>query len=200
MAPMLAHWIAQYGYWAVLVGTFLEGETIVVLAGYAAHRGYLSAPIVAGAAFAGSLAGDQLAYLLGHYFQSTVLSRRKSWLRRMTQIKAWFDRHSILVMLGFRFVYGIRTITPFAIGTMKVPARIFTPLNALGALVWAPLFTWLGYAFGQVASLVLARAHKYEPFVMAAIVIVGACAAVAHALRQRVRERDEVSSTPDDGK
>jgi membrane protein DedA with SNARE-associated domain len=198
---MLAHWIAQYGYWAILFGTFFEGETIVVLAGYAAHRGYLSAPIVAGAAFAGSLAGDQFAYLLGHNFQSTLLSRRKSWLRRMTQIKTWFDRHSILVMLGFRFVYGIRTITPFALGTMKVPARIFAPLNALGALVWAPLFTWLGYAFGQVASLVLARAHEYEHFVMVAIAIAGAAAAIAHAIRQRVRERrNGVSSTPDDGK
>jgi len=43
---MLVHWIAQYGYWAVLVGMFFEGETIVVLAGYAVHRGYLSAPVV----------------------------------------------------------------------------------------------------------------------------------------------------------
>ena len=118
----------------------------------------------------------------------------------MTQIKTWFDRHSILVMLGFRFVYGIRTITPFAIGTMKVPARIFTPLNALGALVWAPLFTWLGYVFSQVASLVLTRAHKYEHFVMAAIAIVGAAIAIAHAIRQRVCEhRSRVSRTPDDG-
>jgi membrane protein DedA with SNARE-associated domain len=30
-----------YGYLAVLVGTFLEGETILVLGGFAAHRGYL---------------------------------------------------------------------------------------------------------------------------------------------------------------
>jgi membrane protein DedA with SNARE-associated domain len=30
-----------YGYLAVLVGTFLEGETILVLGGVAAHRGYL---------------------------------------------------------------------------------------------------------------------------------------------------------------
>ena len=172
---MLAHWIAQYGYWAVLVGTFFEGETIVVLAGYAAHRGYLSAPVVAGAAFAGSLAGDQCAYLLGHFFQPSVLLRRKSLLRRMTQVKTWFERHSVLVMLGFRFVYGVRTITPFAIGAMKVPARVFTPMNALGALVWAPLFTGLGYAFGQVASRVFERAHEYEHFVMAAIAIVGGC-------------------------
>jgi membrane protein DedA with SNARE-associated domain len=49
----------------VLVGAFFEGETIVVLGGFAAHRGDLVLPGVIAGAFAGSLAGDQFAYFLG---------------------------------------------------------------------------------------------------------------------------------------
>ena len=35
--------IDAYGYLAVFVGAFLEGETILALAGLAAYRGYLQA-------------------------------------------------------------------------------------------------------------------------------------------------------------
>jgi membrane protein DedA with SNARE-associated domain len=54
--------IIQFGYPAILVGTFLEGETILVIAGMAAHRGYLDLPVVIGAAFIGTLFGDQLFF------------------------------------------------------------------------------------------------------------------------------------------
>jgi membrane protein DedA with SNARE-associated domain len=57
--------IAHSGYAAVLVGTFLEGETVLVLAGIAAHRGYLDLPLVIGAAFLDTLFGDQLYFFLG---------------------------------------------------------------------------------------------------------------------------------------
>ena len=55
MGPDGAQLIQSYGYWAILAGTFLEGETILVLAGFAAHLGYLQLPWVILAAFAGSL-------------------------------------------------------------------------------------------------------------------------------------------------
>ena len=50
---------------AVILGTFLEGETILVLAGLAAHQGYLSLSGIILAAFAGSLCGDQLFFFWG---------------------------------------------------------------------------------------------------------------------------------------
>ena len=50
----IAHLIDQFGYWAILAGTFLEGETILVLAGFAAHQGYLRLDLVILAAFIGS--------------------------------------------------------------------------------------------------------------------------------------------------
>ena len=37
----LAALIQAHGYWVLAVGCLLEGETILVLAGFAAHRGYL---------------------------------------------------------------------------------------------------------------------------------------------------------------
>ena len=55
----LASLIQTYGYGIVLIGTVLEGETVLTLAGFAAHRGYLQLPLViVTAAVGGGQAGS----------------------------------------------------------------------------------------------------------------------------------------------
>lgn len=51
--------IARYGLAAVFAGTLFEGETVLLLAGYAAHRGYLDFSAVVAVAIVGAVAGDQ---------------------------------------------------------------------------------------------------------------------------------------------
>ena len=49
--------IKNYEHLPILIGTFLEGETILVLGGVTAHQGYLALPWIILAAFF-SLAQD----------------------------------------------------------------------------------------------------------------------------------------------
>jgi len=63
--------IDTYGYWAILVGTLLEGETILLLGGFAAYQGYLALPWVILAAFIGAFCGDQLFFRGMHLTQVT---------------------------------------------------------------------------------------------------------------------------------
>ena len=65
--------ITDYGYAAVAIGTFLEGETILALGGFAAHRGYLSLPWVVVCGFVGNLLGDQLYYYIGRWKGDALL-------------------------------------------------------------------------------------------------------------------------------
>ena len=58
-------YIIHFGYVVILVATFFAGEAILVLAGFLAHRGYLSFSLVILVAFAGSLTSDQLYYFIG---------------------------------------------------------------------------------------------------------------------------------------
>ena len=61
------HLVREFGYLAVFIGTFLEGETILVVAGFAAYEAYLELPLVIVTAFFGSLFGDQLYFFIGRY-------------------------------------------------------------------------------------------------------------------------------------
>ena len=166
--------IETYGYLAILIGTFLEGETILVLGGFAAHRGYLSLPWVILVAFIGSLCGDQLFFYLGRKQSQVILAKRKSWKGRIDRAQRLLDRFRTPLILGFRFLYGLRTVAPFVIGMSPVPAGRFVFLNAMGALVWAVAVGSASYLFGHAVEVILGDIKHYELEALAAIAITGA--------------------------
>lgn len=177
--------IGSYGYLAVLVGTFLEGETILVLGGVAAKLGYLQLPWVIGCAFVGTLCGDQLFFFLGRYKGAAFLARRPAWQARVARVHARLDRHQVLVILGFRFLYGLRSVTPLVIGMSDIPVPRFVLLNLLGAAIWAMVIGGLGYVFGHALETVLGDIHHYELLVLAAVAMAGVLLWTLHLLRRR---------------
>jgi membrane protein DedA with SNARE-associated domain len=178
-------YIEHFGYLAVLVGTFLEGETVLILAGFAAHRGYLSLPMVIGAAFAGTVFGDQLFYYLGRKHSSFILSRKLGWQNRLDKARRLLHKHKILTILGFRFIYGLRTVTPFALGIADIPPRLFVPLNILGAIVWSVAIGCAGFYFGHALEALFGHLKQIEIWVMVGIVLLGGIIWSFHYYRSR---------------
>jgi len=176
---LLKHLIQHYGYLALFIGTFLEGETILLLAGFAAHNPafHLDLPLVILAAFAGSLAGDQAAFFIGRYWGKKCFARNEKWRSRADRIHALLKRYHEILILSFRFFYGLRNLTPFVLGSSDICIRKFFFLNAIGAAVWSVIFAFIGYVFGSLLESVLTRiinnVHHVEIaiFAVAALVI-----------------------------
>lgn len=175
--------IATYGYAAILVGTFFEGETVLVLGGFAAHRGYLGLIGVITAGFFGTLCGDQLYFYLGRAQGTKVLERRPHWRAKSTRVFSMLQRHRLLIILTFRFLYGLRTVIPFILGASGIHPFLFLFLNALGALLWAVSVGASGYLFGHVLESVVGRVEKYELLVFIALSVAGALAWGIHWFR-----------------
>jgi membrane protein DedA with SNARE-associated domain len=190
MSP-LGSFLETFGYLAVVVGTFFEGETVLVLAGLASHRGYLSLPAVIAAGFVGTLAGDQLYFQLGRRRGEAFLARRPRLRARIGRARGFLERHHVAFILGFRFLYGLRTVSPFAIGMSDVPFARYLLLNAIGALIWAVTIALLGYSVGQSAEIVLGRAREIEAWLFAGIAATGAIVWLVYLVRTRAR-RGEV--------
>jgi len=168
------------GYIIVLFGTFLEGETILIMAGFAAHQGYLHLSMVILAAFAGSLSGDQLYFYLGRRHGQTILAKRPSWQARVDKVEKLMKKYRVLVILAYRFFYGTRTITPFAIGLSRTPARLFIPLNILAVLVWSIVISILGFLFGNVAQLIIKDIKQFEHHILLVIAVAGLIGWIIH--------------------
>lgn len=185
----LATFLSNYGYLALLIGTFLEGETILVLGGLAAHQGYLSLTGVVTAAFVGSLLGDQLFFYLGRRHSRYILDRRPQWHTRIDRVHRLMARYETIMILGFRFLYGLRTVTPFVLGMSKVNTTKFMMLNAAGALSWAVAFGLGGYFFGHVLQSALGEIQHYEGIVLLGVAGIGALVWGYHFIRHRRRNR-----------
>ncbi len=166
--------IGSYGYLALLIGTFLEGETILVLGGFAAHLGYLYLPWVILVAFIGTLSGDQLFFYLGRRYSRFVLDKHPAWQSRLDRVQRLFEHYQTLLILGFRFLYGLRAVTPFVLGRSGVSPAYFFLLNTLSALVWSVVVGIGGYLFGNFLKLLLGDIRRYEFESFGAIVGIGA--------------------------
>jgi len=166
--------IQRYGYLAILLGAVLEGETVVLLGGFAAHQGHLNVLATIAAAFIGTLIADQFFFYLGRLKGQDYLTRRPAWQAKIGRVFRFIDSHQNLLMLGFRFLYGLRTIGPIALGMSRVPWVRFTALDFAAAVVWAVLVAFAGYAFGKVVTLWLGDLKRFEVWLALALIPVGA--------------------------
>ncbi len=147
--------IARYGLIAVLIGAGIEGEATVVGAGLLAHEGILDVRKVAVAGSIGSFAADQLLFLVGRLYRDHPRVKRLLERPVVEQVMRSLKKHAIGFMFGFRFLYGLRTISPIAIGTTQVRASTFFAVNFVAAAIWGILFTSLGYIGGQAIERLL---------------------------------------------
>jgi membrane protein DedA with SNARE-associated domain len=181
----LTELVDQYGYGAVFVGSLLEGETILLLAGIAANRDYLSFWAIVLLACCGGTIGDQVLFQLGRRYGTNLLGRFPGLARRAEPIHRLIERHQIKLIVGVRFMYGLRLVGPFAIGMTDVPLARFAMLNLLGAALWAPLVVGAGYVFGQSISWLVQDLGLYEAIALCALLAFVATAYFLHRRRRR---------------
>lgn len=166
--------VSQFGYPALIIGLLLEGETVLVLGAFMAHRGYLNLPLVIAIGFLVTFASDQFFFWLGRTKGNQFLENRPAWKPNVDRAKSFLGRSLTLLFIGFRFMYGLRTVMPFVFGLSKFDPRRFALLNLLGAFLWALIFGVAGYLFGQVVEVILADVDKYELWIALVIVLAGA--------------------------
>lgn len=170
--------IARFGYAAVVGGAFLEGETVVIAAGAMANRGLLWVPLVMLCAFVGSLANDQLWYFLGRRFGRAFIAKRPKLAARADRVEAFMVRWGALYVVAFRFLYGLRTVTPVLLGASGYPVARFVALNATGAALWATSYTLLGWGVGSGAKALFTGASIWVQSAALAAALIAAALAV----------------------
>lgn len=192
---LIRNWLVDhqnYAYLALFIGTFLEGETILIIAAFMATpgQGLLHLHWAILSAFAGSFLGDETAFFLGKFKGQSFIARRPRLQAKAQKVYRMLERHHTWIILGFRFMYGLRNITPFALGMSQVSIKRFVLLNALGAALWALTYGAIGYIFGAAVEHLIKR---YQLEVLATIVAVAVVVWLIRRFRQR---RTEAAGPP----
>lgn len=168
----LADLIATHGYWVLAIGCLLEGETALLLAGFAAHLGHMNPLAVVAVASAGGFLGDQFFFWLGRRHGARVLARRPAWARRADQVQRLVQRWDAGFIIGVRFAYGLRVAGPVLMGASTMSGWRFAIFNALGALIWAVVIGGVGWFFGGAAQVLLGEIRHLEGWLLLALAVV----------------------------
>jgi membrane protein DedA with SNARE-associated domain len=179
--------IHSYGGPILFVWAWLQGEAAVIVGGSLAARGYWPWWAVWLVACVPAIVGHQLYFAVGRRFGDPLLARLPArWQPAIARAQALVLRYDSRVMLLMRFAYGIRLPLPIVCGAVRVAPLRFLRYNVATALVWALLFTWLGYAYGAAATSVLGRVAHYEAWILIGSVVFGLA---VHTLSPRVGRR-----------
>jgi membrane protein DedA with SNARE-associated domain len=141
--------MAHLGYLALFVGTLLEGETIVFLAGVAAHHGYLAFPTVVTVAITGGFLGDQILFYVGRRYGNRVLARFPALASRAPRIQERLKRWDVLAIVLVRFLYGLRMAAPVVIGSSGIAVWRIVVFDFVGCVLWGSTVAGAGYFAGE---------------------------------------------------
>jgi len=140
-----------------LVGFVIHGELALLFGGVAAGRGEASLVVVLALAAAAAVAGDVVSFLLGRRLGRPFLELHGGRIglggAGLASVDGFFERHGGKAVFLGRFTGFFRATLPFVAGSSGMALRRLLTFSTLSALIWAPTFILIGYAFsGSVAG------------------------------------------------
>ncbi len=179
--------IAHYGLAAIFLGAGTEGEAAAVAGGIVAHRQLIPLWQVGAAVYAGSLLAGEGLFLAGRRFRDMPWIRKQAARPISATVLSALERRPIGYILIYRFVFGVRTLTPLVLGGTRISALRFSLLNAIAAAIWSGVFTGLGYGFGKTVEHLFGHlpSGPHLAMIAAVIVIVAGAAYGIHRWRGR---------------
>lgn len=188
----MEYFLLEYRYWVLFVVTFLEGETILIIAAYLASLGYLNIWMAALVAASGTFLGDQVYFWIGRRFGNEWLrTRKKSWKMRVSRVLKMVHKWDAWFILSYRFIYGLRNVSSFAMGLSKIQFWRFFVLNMLASVVWAAVFSATGFYFGMAMETFIGRAKEYQIYVLGGIVFASFLVWLVLKIREKKRDQHE---------
>ena len=166
--------LQHYGYLAVLVGSFFEGETVLILGAYAVHMHVLHFWFLIFSAMLGGFIGDQFYYQIGKRYGYSFIAQHPKLKNKFQQASVLIQNYPTLSILLMRFAWGLRTVIPLIIGIQQYPLLRYIMINFLACFIWAFVIVSVGlqvshwlHQFWQV----FIDHDEYSAFIIIAVVI-----------------------------
>jgi membrane protein DedA with SNARE-associated domain len=124
-------------YAAIYVAAMVEGEVVFVVAAVLVAAGKLNPLAVMTVGALGAASGDQMFFYAFRGRIAGWLTRSRAIAARHASIVARVRRHQSLMILGIRFLPGLRIAITAACAYSEVSPVRFSTLNLLSAFAWA---------------------------------------------------------------
>lgn len=164
------HFVRDYGVFAVfLILTFealgapLPGETLLIFASILTTRGEMSLPALLIFAWAGSVLGDNIGYVIGRTLGRATISHYGAKVglneARFKAVEDVFARYGSTTVVFARFFSILRQLNGIVAGTLGMKWRRFLLCNALGGALWVIVWVFGPIYFAAHISIVTRLAY-----------------------------------------
>lgn len=182
--------LQKFGYLAVFLGTFLEGETILVMAGFFSERGHLDITLVVITAFFGSFTGHVAWFWLGRVKGVKILDRFPKMKNHFGKGIRMFERYGAPAIFITQWLYGLRITCAVVIGISRISTIKFLVYEAISCLLWSIAIGAAGFYFGFAVEKILGKAAHIEKYGLALLVVAGVSFWLWHRYKEK-KEKDE---------
>ena len=207
MSPHMQELLSTYGYWLMLFGALIEGEIFLIAGGVAAHNGVFHPIGLIALAIVGSLIHDHIFFYVGRFTRFEVilwsykkkLSSYRRFKKKINKGLNLFDKYGVVLIIGFRFMYGLRTIVPTIIGLSPITKLRFFILDFIGATLWSTIFVSVGYYFGGAVTNMFKKIHdklniSWPLLILIAIAFIDVFMAIYLVLKKKVFVKNNSNS------
>lgn len=184
--------LQDFGYLAIFVGCFIEGEAILIVAGFFASRQYLDPMAVFVVAFAGAYVGHIFWFWLGRVHGVRLLDRFPRMKRHFGKGVRVFERYGAAAIILTQWLYGLRITCAVIIGMSRIGLVKFFIYQAVSCAIWAAIITAAGYYFGRAIERLLGRVEHLEIYVMIAVVGIAVGFWLWHRWKEKREDAGEV--------
>ncbi|NOZ83221.1 MAG: hypothetical protein GXP60_00125 [Epsilonproteobacteria bacterium] len=165
--------VSEYGIIAVFAGTFLEGESVLVIAGAMASRQLLHPMYVWAAAAAGAWLGHIVWFIVGRSIgKKTVwkLSLRYGFSEKITMLNGYIEQNKTKAVIILQYLYGVRIIGAISFGISEIKFSWFAVAQFVNCMVWAMAVGAIGFFLGKTASA-FSSSPIYSVWIAASIIV-----------------------------
>ena len=129
----------------------IPGDTVTIFGAYLVGIGRLDFALVLAATTAGSLFGFMTLYTIGYRFGREFFERKNYRFfprEKIVKTEAWFRKYGSVVILGNRFLSGIRSVISISSGVARMPWMRVGVFALISSTVWNAMLISIGYFLG----------------------------------------------------
>lgn len=128
--------LSTYGYIALFLYSLGGGFVGLMAAGVLSYMGKMDLTTSIVVATLSNFLGDTLLFYLARYHKHDVLKYFHKHRRKLALSHMLMKKHGSWIIFLQKFVYGIKTLIPLAIGITKYDFMKFSIYNLAAAVLW----------------------------------------------------------------
>jgi membrane protein DedA with SNARE-associated domain len=190
MEHLFIEWLKEYGYIVLFGWSILEGELGLVMAGIMSHTNDMNLFIAIIVGALGGFVGDQIYFYIGRFNKKYIHDKLRSQRRKFAIAHLLLKKYGWPLIFVQRYMYGMRTVIPMAIGLTKYSGRKFALINFVSALFWSSMTIIPAFYFGEQLLNLLAWIKQHWYFAIPfALSIIGAISFMFNRIEKNLLEK-----------